>query len=318
MSVFPDVVDYGSGSQSFTFTFTANIGDFGSSSQVAIIVPAGWTAPTTTGTAGLVTVAPGTCTLKSSPLQVAGSTILVDPMSCLAGQSFTVTYSGVTPPGPVGSPYTFVTQTDIGQGGIGPVTITAGSPAVTVVPGLLTVSAAGLTPANKIYDGTTAATLTIGLPALVGVIGADLVGLVTAGATADFVDRNVGAAKMVAISGLALSGDHAANYVLAQPTRSASITPRPVTVTAVADSKLYDGTIASSVAAVVSPVTPLASGDSAGALTQTFDNRNTGVGKLLAPAGGDQRRQRWSELRVHVCPRSHRQHHATARSPSPP
>jgi hypothetical protein len=72
---------------------------------------------------------------------VQGSTILVDMASCLAGQSFTLTYSGVTPPGPLGSPYTFVTRTDIGQGGSGLVAIAAGSPSVAVTLRNLTVEA---------------------------------------------------------------------------------------------------------------------------------------------------------------------------------
>ena len=112
--------------------------------------------------------------------------------SCLAGQYFTVTYSGVAAPAITGSPYTFTTQTDIGSGGEGLVNTTAPFPVVTVDPATLTVSAAGLTPDNKIYDGTTAATLAIGTPTLVGVVGTDSVSLVTSSATGSFDDKNVG------------------------------------------------------------------------------------------------------------------------------
>lgn len=286
LSVSPDSVAYASSSRTFTFTFSAGIRDFGDGSQVAIIVPAGWPAPTMTLPTGLVTITGSSCTLNStSPLDVQGSTILVDMTSCLAGQSFTLTYSGVTPPGPAGSPYTFVTQTDIGQGGSGLVAIAAGSPAVAVTPGELTVSAAGLTPADRSYDGTTAAALTIGSPTLVGVIGADVVSLDTTGAVGSFTDRNVGTGKTVAISGLALGGADAANYTLTQPTRTASITQRPVTLVALTDSKVYDGTTASSGVPVVAAGTPLAGGDAPGAWTQSFDNRNFGAGKTLTPAG---------------------------------
>jgi len=205
--------------------------------------------------------------------------------SCTAGQSFTVTYAGVTAPAVAGSPYPFITQTDIGPGGAGLVNITAGFPTVTVNPLTLTVSGAGLTPDNKIYDGTTNAMLAIGTPTLVGVIGADSVSLVTGSATAIFADKNIGTAKTVTIAGLTLTGAGAGNYTLAQPTRTADITKRPITVTAVTDTKTYDGTNSSIGVPALSGGTPLAPGDTVPAWTQTFDNRNVGTGKTLTPAG---------------------------------
>ena len=111
-----------------------------------------------------------------------------------------------------GSPYAFITQTDIGPGGEGLVNTTAAFPAVTVDPATLTVSDAGLTPDNKIYDGTTTATLAIGTPTLVGVVGADSVSLVTSSATGTFADKDIGTAKTVTIAGLTLTGANAGNY----------------------------------------------------------------------------------------------------------
>ena len=281
--VAPTSVVYGSSGNTLTFTFTAN-NDFVAGSQVAIDVPAGWTPPTTGGSAGHVSVASGTCTLKSSPLGIGGMTIFIDMVSCITGNSFTVTYSGVTPAKAVGSPYTFATQTDIGPGGGGLVGITAGSPTVAVDPVALTVSAAGLTPAGKTYDGTTAATLTVGSPTLVGVVGTDVVSLVSAGATADFADRNVGLAKLVVIAGLTLGGADAGNYSVTQPTRSARIDPLPITVTAATDVRVYDGTTRSAGAPAISAGT-LAPGDSAPVWAQSFGNRNAGTGKSLTPSG---------------------------------
>jgi hypothetical protein len=205
--------------------------------------------------------------------------------SCTAGQFFTVTYSGATAPAVAGSPYAFITQTDIGPGGAGLVNTTAAFPAVTVNPATLTVSAAGLTPDNKIYDGTTTATLAIGTPTLVGVMGADSVSLVTGSATGIFADKNIGTAKTVTIAGLTLAGASAGNYILTQPTRTANITTRPITVTAVAATKTYDGTNSSIGVPTLSGSTPLAPGDTAPTWTQTFDNRNVGTGKTLTPAG---------------------------------
>lgn len=150
----------------------------------------------------------------------------------------------------------------------------------------LTVSAAGLTPANKTYDGTTNATLTAGTPSLVGVVSPDVVTLLGVGsATGTFADKNTGIAKTVDISGLTLGGAGAGNYTLTQPTRTANITKKPITITAVTDTKTYDGTANSGGVPILSAGTPLAVGDSAPAWTQSFNNKNAGTGKVLTPAG---------------------------------
>ncbi len=61
-----------------------------------------------------------------------------------------------------------------------------------------------------------------------------------------------------------------------------NITAKPITVTAVTDTKTYNGTTASSGTPTVSPA--LAFSDTA-AFTQTFNTRNFGTGKTLTPAG---------------------------------
>jgi membrane-bound inhibitor of C-type lysozyme len=73
--------------------------------------------------------------------------------------------------------------------------------------------------ANKVYDGTTAATLSGG--SLQGVVSGDSVTLVEAG---QFSDKNVGIGKSVTAANT-LSGSGAANYSITQPTGlSADIT----------------------------------------------------------------------------------------------
>ena len=140
--------------------------------------------------------------------------VFIDISSCITNSTFTVTYANVTP-GPVSiTPYTFISWTDIGPGGEGLVVTTAPAPTVLVDPKTLTVSATGLTPGNKVYDGTTNASLTIGSPTLVGVISPDVVTLNTSGASASFVDKNAGTGKTVNITGLVLGGPAASNYLL--------------------------------------------------------------------------------------------------------
>src|SRR5262249_57166953 len=75
--------------------------------------------------------------------------------------------------------------------------------------------------------------------ALSGVINGDTVDLSAAGAAGAFTDKNVGTNKVVNISGLTLSGADAGNYALTQPSTTASITARPITVTADAQIKTY-------------------------------------------------------------------------------
>ncbi len=111
-----------------------------------------------------------------------------------------------------------------------------------ITPKALTIS--GLLGGNKVYNGTTAATL-IGTGSLVGVIGADDV--VLAGTpVAVFANKNAGTAKPLTITGYSISGVDATNYTLAQPTGvTADITPATLTVTAAsALNKPFDGTTA--------------------------------------------------------------------------
>ena len=65
--------------------------------------------------------------------------------------------------------------------------------------------------------------------------------------TATFDNKNVGAGKTVSVTGISLTGADAAKYSLVNTTASttATIFQRPITVTAVADTKDYDGNITS-------------------------------------------------------------------------
>jgi len=145
----------------------------------------------------------------------------------------------------------------------------------------LTVS--GITAGNKEYDGTNTASLNTGSAALVGIVSGDTVSLNNGSAAAVFADKNVGAGKTVTISGLTIGGADAGNYSLTQPTTTANITARDITVKAINSSKTYDGTTTSpGVPSVISG--SLASGDTV-AWTQIFDNKNVGTNKTLTAAG---------------------------------
>lgn len=116
---------------------------------------------------------------------------------------------------------------------------------VEVVTGTVTVakkpvSITGLDVADKTYDGNTSANVS-GTATLDGVLAGDTVSV--AAGTASFADKNVGTEKNVIFSGYSLSGTDAGNYELtAQPSATASITPKSVAITGVdAADKTYDG-----------------------------------------------------------------------------
>ena len=116
-------------------------------------------------------------------------------------------------------------------------------PTASITAAPLTIS--GVAIANKVYDGGTTATRT-GTAALSGLVGGE--SLVLGGTvTANFIDKNIGAGKAVAVGGYTISdsgGSKASNYALSQPSGLiADITALTLTVTgAVAASRDYDGT----------------------------------------------------------------------------
>jgi hypothetical protein len=94
----------------------------------------------------------------------------------------------------------------------------------------------GATAQNKVYDSTTAAT--ISGATLSGIIGTDIV---TVSGGGSFADKNV-ANNIGVTAALTLGGAAAGNYSITQPVGlSANITPAPLTIAANNASKTYDG-----------------------------------------------------------------------------
>src|SRR5262249_11547079 len=87
--------------------------------------------------------------------------------------------------------------------------------------------ASGLTADDKVYDGTTTATISSNNVTLNGVVPTESanVSVSTNGYTATFANANGGTGKSVTVSGLTLTGSKAGNYTLTQPTLTANITP---------------------------------------------------------------------------------------------
>ncbi len=133
-------------------------------------------------------------------------------------------------------------------------TLTQPTTTANITPATLT--ATGITAYNKTYHGGTWARLNTSAATLVGVINGDAtppgpgtVSLVTSGATGTFASPDVANNIVVQISGLTLTGktkDGTAaslDYTLIQPTTTANITPRTLTVSGItASNKTYDVT----------------------------------------------------------------------------
>jgi endonuclease YncB( thermonuclease family) len=144
-----------------------------------------------------------------------------------------------------GSPYT-ITPNAATSGTFTPgnYAITYGTGNLTVSPAPLTI-ASGITANNKIYNGTTTATLSSNSAVLLGVLIGDNVILNTNGYSANFAIAGVGNSIAVTVSGLTLSGTSAGNYVLTQPLGlTANITTAPVSISSgiTANNKVYNGT----------------------------------------------------------------------------
>src|SRR5213075_2176275 len=103
----------------------------------------------------------------------------------------------------------------------------------------LSVTAIGI---NKVYDGTTNATVTLADNRLSGD------SLSATYSTASFATKNIGTAKTVSVSGISLSGADAANYTPnTTATATADITARAFVVSATGVNKVYDGTTSATV-----------------------------------------------------------------------
>src|SRR5262245_9585559 len=138
--------------------------------------------------------------------------------------------------------------------------------------------------ANKVYDGTTAATVQGGT--LSGTIAGDDVNL--GAATATFDTANVGIGKTVTLTGATLVGTAASNYKLTSLVKATTIVSTKAKAIAgsftVAE-KVYDGTTTATV--LTRGLTGVVGTDDVqlNGGTATFDTANAGIGKTVTLTG---------------------------------
>jgi hypothetical protein len=130
---------------------------------------------------------------------------------------------------------------------------------------------------DKVYDGTTLATVTLNCNQVYG-------DSVTCTGNGSFDTKHAGPNKLVTIPSVSVTGPDAGNYnpVLTGATAYADIYTRPLTVTAVTDTKVYDGTTDSAAAPLITGT--IQSGDTNG-FYQAFADANAGTGIAITAAG---------------------------------
>jgi hypothetical protein len=151
-----------------------------------------------------------------------------------------------------------------------------------ITPRALAVTATGV---DKVYDGTTVATVTLSNNHLPGDV-------VTANyGSANFDTKNVGNAKSVSVTGISITGADAGNYT-ANTTALAkvNITPKALTVSGVtADDKIYDGNTAVTIIFSNPVLVGVVAGDSVTLNTNSavgaFADKNVGNAKPVSVTG---------------------------------
>ena len=144
----------------------------------------------------------------------------------------------------------------------------------------------GLTAKDKVYDATTAATLS-GTP-FIRAYSSDVV---TLGGTAvgTFSDKNVGTEKTVTVTGNTISGTDAGNYTLIQQSGlTAEITKATLQITGLtAHNKVYDTTTSATISgtASVSPFTGDVVSVDGTAANASFTSKNVGTDKAVTVSG---------------------------------
>ncbi|GAB2562332.1 filamentous hemagglutinin N-terminal domain-containing protein [Dyella jejuensis] len=204
----------------------------------------------------------------------------------VAGQTLTLTGNGTLSTKNVG------VQQSFAAGGLDGFTLTGdngalasnytfvgGNDWVTITPAILNVT--GTTASNRVYDGSTADTLSGSQ--LAGVFAGDDVTLDN-DTVGTFNNKNVGNNKAVTTD-MTIAGADAGNYILLQPTGlTANVTPLAITVDATGTNKVYDGNTLDTVglgSAGVVAGDQVAFADT----SANFSDKNVGYGKSVTADG---------------------------------
>jgi len=156
----------------------------------------------------------------------------------------------------------------------------AGNSNSTITPRTITV---GATAANRVYDAGTDASVTLTDNRIANDV------LTVTDTSAQFANKNAGTGKTVNVTGLALSGTDAGNYVLASSstTATADVAPAPLAVTGVTAADRTYNTQTGVALAGSATVTPLGNDvvTLGGSPTATMADKNAGTNKAVTVSG---------------------------------
>ena len=213
----------------------------------------------------VISKATGSITLGSLNQTYSGSSEAATATTVPSGLTVNFTYNGsATIPTAAGS-YTVVgTINDANY--LGSVTNT-----LVISKATLTITAKANT---KTYDGNTSAS---SIPTVTGLQGSDTV----TGLAEIYDTKNAGAGKTVSVSAYTVNDNNGGNnYTVSTVTSAAGvISPAALTITAVANTKTYDGNTS---ATAVPTVSGLQGSDTVTGLVESYDTKNVGTGKTLS------------------------------------
>ena len=155
---------------------------------------------------------------------------------------------------------------------------------VIAVIGKKEITISGIQAQDKVYDGTTAVTLSYDQVVFGGIAEGDALTVTAKGA---FTDANVGTNKEVTITEIVLDGQSIANYQLAengqQTTATATIAKKDIVISGItAQDKEYDGTIAATFVYDDVVYNGIVNGDALTVTaTGTFTDANVGTNKAV-------------------------------------
>ncbi len=151
-----------------------------------------------------------------------------------------------------------------------------------------TLQVVGVSALDKVYDGTTLAQLDSSLGSLSGVLGSDVVTLVSGNASGQFATKNVGTDIPVTATGYSAAGTDAANYIVLQPVGlAADITEATIQLASV--TRVYDATTGLPTVGSAYTLSGVVAGDTvnveAAGIAGSYDTKNVGTGKLVSLTG---------------------------------
>jgi autotransporter-associated beta strand protein len=196
----------------------------------------------------------------------------------VAGDTLTVTSTGSFADKNAGNSKTVSLSNTLGGADLGNYTVTEQTTATANI-GQKSLTITGLSAVNKVYDGTTQASISSANVVFSGLISGDQVNLA---ATGTFDTRHVGDNKVVSLSS-SLQGADAGNYnATASSDLRAHITPASLTVRAPTVVKTYDGTTAApGTATVVGTLAGASAGDTFNSAALSFTDKNAGTHKTV-------------------------------------